>query len=510
MLLNASMSSHLLKTFFKYLLCIFLESSDSQERMLLPWEHNDSHQPCTSLGVCSGLGVSSGDAACDILNKWNIPTGEQGIDGESGEEEEMMVREHCMSESSNSTMGREGGLMSSSQEGSFGTSSVISSSSSDHQEVEKIEESTPAKIGNIRRESGNSGRSDDEAIPAADELYEVTLTTGNIDIFSDLFNIKQLATSTSSIDKPEELSETSNTETTPPCILPFPWPVNSKSCNNKTCKKFNVQPSCIASSACDSCDFNTSHSDSNIYNPSVLSKSFSSESRLVASPAKRRLSHQEIPVKPTILPLKSDDNSVVLPFPWSSTSPVEAVTSPLNASASSSNLLPWETPSEPVSGRLALLHSPSVSYDLDSICPQVSSQSMRLSEVESHQSHHSEPFPHYHQVLDVPARRATELEGSRIEFDLGNDDDDEEEDPRVRLHDRVMKWMELSEAAMNECSDQDDDDLDIEFEIYENSAMSQKLISKNVPVVSDCDTIKSAANNGKHISAEKSVPPDKQ
>ena len=398
-------------------------------------------------------------------------------------------------------------------------------------ESESLENNPESQCSPSDDESPN----DSAVIPTSDELYEVTLTTGNIDKFRGLLGIKQQNSSSASLENimntplptPEESREDQQQEEHPK-ELPFPW---LASCKNKSCKKFSVQPTSVADCSCDN-SLNQSHSDSNMKsNNAILSKAFSSESRLL-SPQRRASA-----TKPNVLPIRSTSDPArhdqhydqhVIPFPWSSassatqSSPVnvpQRTVPTLGTSASTSNLLPWEIPpSDPGCIRYGSLHSPSVSHDMDSICPQVSCQSMRLSEVESHISHHSEPFAHHHQVLDVPPRRATDHDlmldqapGVEVEFDLENPD----EDPRVDLYTRVMKWLEDSEAAI---ADDPEPILDVELSSSPHAASivlcAASGSTQNALASQAVEPHKVLSldhhHNPRHVDSGCPVPPDKR
>ena len=298
-----------------------------------------------------------------------------------------------------------------------------------------------------------------------DELYEVTLTTGNIDKFRDLLAIKQQTNSSNNSLENNICAPLYEDPHEEPTELPFPW---LPQCKNKTCKKFNVQPTTVMPTESCACDeLNLLACDSNMKSNVVLSKAFSSDSRFT-SPIKRELSHQDMSkaaAKPNVLPLRSNSNPTdehVIPFPWStptsqsSPTSIHQITQSISTTSTSCyKLLPWEIPPpDPGCIRYGSLNSLSVSHDVDSICPQVSCHSMRLSEVESHLSHHSEPsFAHHHQVLDIPSRRATDLDlmldhasGVKVEFAL--EYNKEEVNPRLTLYTRVMKWLTESESAV--------------------------------------------------------------
>ncbi len=76
--------------------------------------------------------------------------------------------------------------------------------------------------------------------------------------------------------------------------------------------------------------------------------------------------------------------------------------------------------------------SPSASFEMDSLLPQPSNQSQRLSEVASH---HSEPYLMHHQLIDLPPRPPADYEIATTLESL------DIEDGQMSVIDRVHLWL---------------------------------------------------------------------
>ena len=92
---------------------------------------------------------------------------------------------------------------------------------------------------------------------------------------------------------------------------------------------------------------------------------------------------------------------------------------------------PWRNNS--IEARVGMpVISPSASFEMDSLQPQPSSQSQRLSEVASH---HSEPYLMHHHLIDLPPRPPVDYEITATLESL------DIEDGQTDFMTRVQQWL---------------------------------------------------------------------
>ena len=101
---------------------------------------------------------------------------------------------------------------------------------------------------------------------------------------------------------------------------------------------------------------------------------------------------------------------------------------------------PWRNTSREVRSGMPVI-SPSASFEMDSLQPQPSSQSQRLSEVASH---HSEPYLMHHHLIDLPPRPPVDYEIATTLESL------DIEDGQTDFMTRVQQWLQFNNPEEQE------------------------------------------------------------